>query len=123
MGNKNIVLFSGYAKLPNGTVAGEEYKVMALVVLIDVRKGEIVEADCTLSTRLSERFVISMLVGQKLHTDYEELIECINSTYQGSAKKAILTALRIIYMKYLTYKQNAESGSQAVQKVGYTRVI
>lgn len=107
MVNEEIVLFSGYGKLPSGTVAGDVFKVMALVVLLDIRTGEIVEADCTLSTRLAERFVVSMMVGRNIHTDYKELVECINNKYQGSAKKAIITALRTISVKYIGYIQNA----------------
>lgn len=106
MVNKHIVLFSGYAKLPSGTVAGDVFKLMALVVLIDSRTGKIVEAGCTLSTRCAERFVESMVVGKNIQTDYNELVECIHVKYQGSAKKAIITALRIIATKYIAYKQN-----------------
>lgn len=106
--NKDIVLFSGYGQLPSGTVAGDVFKVMALVVLLDIRTGEIVEANCTLSTRLAERFVESMVIGRNIHTDYKELVECINNKYQGSAKKSIITALRTISLKYKAYKQNVK---------------
>jgi hypothetical protein len=101
----NAVLFSGYAKLPAGTVSGEIYKVMALVVLLDNRTGEVVEADCTLSTRLAERFVKSLLVGRNISHDSEAIIQQINTVYQGSAKKAIINAWRIICTKYANYNQ------------------
>lgn len=105
MGNENIVLFSGYAKMTDDTVISEGYKVMALVVLLDIRNGEIVEAECALPARLAERFVASMMIGRKLHTDYKVLVACINNTYQGSARTAILIAFRIIYAKYLAYNR------------------
>jgi hypothetical protein len=111
MVDENIVLFSGYAKLPSGTVSGEVYKVMALVVLIDVRTGTIIEADCTLSTRLSERFVLAMIVGKHIQNDNVSMVEQINAVYQGSAKKAIINALRVISAKYSVYLQERQKMS------------
>lgn len=105
MVQSNIVLFSGYAKLPSGTASSEVYGVMALVVLIDVQTGIIVEADCTLSTRMAEGFVAHLLVGKEIDNGPEEIIALINAVYQGSAKKVIITALRIIADRYLAFKQ------------------
>lgn len=76
------------------------YKVMALVVLVDMRTGEIVDADCTLSVSISERFVARALIGGNLRDDLEELAARISRTYQGNAKKAIITALRVVADKY-----------------------
>lgn len=103
MVNETTVLFSGYARLPSGTVSSELYGVMALVLLVDIQTGQIVEADCTLSTRLAERFVNQLLVGQNLNDNPEGLIRKINLVYQGSAKKALITALRTIIDKYLAF--------------------
>ena len=105
LANTNIVLFSGYARLPSGTSSSEVYGVMALVVLIDIETDRIVEADCTLSTRMAESFVSRMLVGKNVASGMDEMVEQINEVYQGSAKKAIITALRIIADKYQAYKQ------------------
>lgn len=100
MVDENIILFSGYARLPQGTASSEMYKVMALVLLVDIRTGMIVDADCTLSVPISERFVKKALVGGNLRDNLEELIQRLNRTYQGTAKKAIITALRVIADKY-----------------------
>jgi c-di-AMP phosphodiesterase-like protein len=98
--NENIILFSGYARLPQGTAASEMYKVMALVILVDIRTGIIVDADCTLSVPISEQFVKKTLVGGNLRDNLEDLVQRLNKTYQGAAKKAIITALRVIADKY-----------------------
>ena len=105
MVNTNIVLFSAYARLPGGTVSSEIYGVMALVILIDLQTGIIVEAECTLSTQMAEKFVQQLLVGRKLDSELEETIALINNVYQGSAKKAIITTLRVIADKYLAFKR------------------
>lgn len=100
---RDVLLFSGYAKLPSGTASSEVYGVMALVLLLDVHKGTIIEADCTLSTRLAERFVASLLVGKSIKYELQEMVELIDDVYQGSAKKSIICALRIIYDKYVAF--------------------
>ena len=103
MVNENHILFSGYARLPSGTVSGQIYRVMALVVLIDRQTDVIIDADCTLSTPMSAQFVARLLVGKSLRNGPENLTQLIEKFYQGSAKKAIITAIRIIYDKYLAY--------------------
>ena len=100
---KDTVIFSGYAKLPSGTVSSEIYKVMALVVVVDLEKGTILESECTLSTRLAERFVRELLEGKSLKSDLAEMIDIINERYQGTAKKSIICGLRIIAAKYVAY--------------------
>jgi hypothetical protein len=99
----NIVLFSSYAKLPSGTASGELFRVMALVMLVDVSSGKIVNADCTLSTRTSENFITRALVGGSLAQGPDKLVRLVNDIYQGSAKRAIITALKGIYDKYEAY--------------------
>ncbi|SMC89758.1 DUF3870 domain-containing protein [Sporomusa malonica] len=107
--NENIFLFSGYARLPAGTASSEVYKVMALVVLIDMETGKIVEADCTLSTSTSERFVTRILAGNSMQNGIEELVKSIDAVYHGSAKKPIMSALRVIYDKYSTLARNRKA--------------
>lgn len=108
MDKENIVLFSSYAKLPTGTAASEMYKVMAIVILVDIETGIVVDADCTLSTKLSERFIASKIVGYNFNDGIEGLLKHINVVYHGSAKKAIISALRIIYDKYREHISKSE---------------
>ncbi|SDD43713.1 DUF3870 domain-containing protein [Sporomusa acidovorans] len=104
MGDKGKrILFSGYAKLPTGITASEIYKVIGVVLSIDEDTGNIVEADCTLATAVARKHVSSILVGNSI-TDPDHLVRIVDKTYQGSAKRAIITAIRIIYDKYRSYK-------------------
>lgn len=98
--NPNFVLFSGYAKLPTGITASELYKIIGVIVLVNMDTGEIIEADCTLATQLARRHVSAALVGHMLTDGPDQLAQLIDKIYQGNAKKAIITALRIIYDKY-----------------------
>lgn len=98
------ILFSGYAKLPTGITASEIYKVIGVVLLIDEDTGNILEADCTLATAVARNHVSSILIGRSI-TNPENLVRIVDTTYHGSAKKAIITAIRIIYDKYRSYKE------------------
>lgn len=98
-----LVLFSGYAKLPIGITASEMYKVIGIILVIRVETGEILAADLTLATDVARKWVSSALIGQSLKNGPEGVLRIIDKVYQGSAKKAIMTALRIIYDKYRSY--------------------
>lgn len=106
----NKVLFSGYAKLPTGITASEMYKVIGLVVVVNIDTGEILEADCTLATHVASKHVAVTLIGQSLQHGPEPLVHMIDQAYQGSAKKAIITSLRIICDKYRSYKEGTTVG-------------
>ena len=56
------VLFSGYAKLPVGITAAEMYKVIGVIVVVDMKSGLIVKADCTLATELARQFMTNTAV-------------------------------------------------------------
>ncbi|HMM21649.1 MAG TPA: DUF3870 domain-containing protein [Selenomonadales bacterium] len=101
------VLFSGYAKLPTGITATELYKVIGLVILVDLDTETIVEADCTLATQVARKHVAETMAGQSLKNGPEPIVRLIDQVYQGSAKKAIITAFRISYDKYRSFKEGA----------------
>lgn len=92
--SSNIVFITGYAKLPNGITAQELYSVVAVGLLVDINTGIIVEADCTLVTATAKRFFKENLLGVDV-TNYDDIEKLFNSRYYGSAKKALLSALRI----------------------------
>lgn len=97
------VLFSGYAKLPTGITASEMYKVIGVIVVIDIDSGDIIEADCTLATQVARDHVSGALLGHSFKNGPDLLLRRIDQVYQGTAKKAIITAIRIIYDKYRSY--------------------
>ena len=102
--DESKVLFSGYAKLPVGITASEMYKIVGIVVLVDIHTGVILEADCTLATGVARRHVSNSIVGYDLNCGCEPLQQKLDRVYQGSAKKAVTTVIRIICDKYRSYK-------------------
>jgi len=110
-----LVLFSGYAKLPVGITASEMYKVIGVIIVIRIETGEIVEADCTLATRVAREYVSRILIGQSLKHGPDSVLRIIDKRYQGSAKKAIMTSLRIIYDKYRSFMEEQIASDSDIQ--------
>lgn len=101
---ENHVLFSGYAKLPAGITASELYRLIGIIVVVDVNTGVVMKADCTMATELARQHVISFIEGYNLNDGPDKLQETFEKVYQGGAKKAIVTVIRIIYDKYRSHK-------------------
>lgn len=103
MTDKRTIFLTGYAKLPEGITAWELYRIIALGILLDKETGEILDADCTLSTRVAHEFIRDLLVGENLNC-LSDIEHKIIDQYFGSAKKALMTALRICYKNYKQIK-------------------
>ncbi len=97
--NQNSVFITGYAKLPQGITATEMYSVIVVGVVVNKMTGVIEEVDCSLVTSLAREFVKDLCVGQNI-SDYENLTDLLNNHYHGSARKALLSALKNINEKY-----------------------
>ncbi|OJV64012.1 MAG: hypothetical protein BGO41_07095 [Clostridiales bacterium 38-18] len=95
----NHIFLTGYAKLPQGITAKELYAVIAVGVVIDIKTSEIVDADCTLATALAKSVVKNLLVGSKLN-DLDKIEKGFKNHYYGSARKAILSAIKTCNEKY-----------------------
>jgi len=96
---KNEIFLTGYAKLPEGITARELYGVVALGMTVNRETSEILDAEPTLSTYLARSFVKELLVGEKLN-NIDHIENKFRHHYFGSAKKAILTAIKICYKNY-----------------------
>ncbi|MBR4158420.1 MAG: DUF3870 domain-containing protein [Oscillospiraceae bacterium] len=106
MGNthdRNIVLLSGYAKLPNNITAESVYETLAVAVLFDKRSGIIVEAEASMVTNIAKSFIADLLVGYNLNDGPDELMQDFEAYYHGNAKKALETAMRMVFNKYQDY--------------------
>lgn len=102
---KQEIFISGYAKLPQGITATELYSVIAVGMVLDKETGVICDVDCTLSTDVAKSFVKKLIIGKNLN-DLEAIEKAFNETYFGSAKKALLSAIRIANERYLAVKKD-----------------
>lgn len=99
------ILVTGYSKAPGKTSVADVYTVVGVCMEIRVSDGVILGAECTLATGLSKMFVSNLLVGEKI-MDIHHLEEKFKDYYQGSAKKALITAMKICYDRYFKALEN-----------------
>ncbi|MFZ5966650.1 MAG: DUF3870 domain-containing protein [Bacillota bacterium] len=93
------IFISGYAKLPKGITATELYSVIAVGLLVNKQTGEIIDADCSLVTDIAKKFFRDNVVGENLN-NVEVLEKIFSDSYYGSARKAIISALKTCSEKY-----------------------
>jgi len=95
----NRIFISGYAKLPKGITASELYGVIVVGLLINRNTGEILDAEASLVTDVARTFFKNHLIGENINNiDFIE--KTFRDCYFGSARKAIISALRTCYEKY-----------------------
>ncbi|NPV27503.1 MAG: DUF3870 domain-containing protein [Firmicutes bacterium] len=104
--SRPTLFFTGYAKLPSTITAYNLYKVVAVGMEIDPATSVILDADCTLATDLGRNFVATLLRGHNLATDVDLIVQKLERRYHGSARKALITAVRIIADHYRAYREN-----------------
>ncbi len=97
--NKDTVFITGYAKLPHGITSSELYKVIVVGVIVNKNTGVIEDVDCSLVTSVARKFVKFLITGENIR-DYNTLAKKISERYHGSARKALMSAFKIINEKY-----------------------
>lgn len=96
----DLVLFSGYARLPSNTTAQKFYEELAMVAVIDMNTGVIHNVECTMVTGLAKEFVREIIVGYDMNRGVEELLKTLDYKYQGHLKKALASAIKMIGTQY-----------------------
>ena len=99
-GERQSIFLTGYARLPAGIVASEVSEIVGIGLEVELPGGMIIDADCTLATRVAREFVRRILVGKSLQTDLELIQAEIGYRYHGNAQKALVAAMRIAQEKY-----------------------
>lgn len=103
---EKTIFITGYAKLPSSITAEKLYEIIAMGLEVDTETGKIIDADCTLATEVGKKFFRKLTIGYCLDDGIEELMDVFNKRYYGSARKAIITSLKIIYDKWFVYSEN-----------------
>lgn len=109
---RNKVLFSAYARLPEGTCGAEVVKTIGIVVVVDTNdSGRILDAECTLPTGVARKIIAELLIGQSLAASPEKLISQIAAVFQDSSLRAVIAAVRTLYNRYASHINATESRS------------
>lgn len=104
----DLVLFSGYARLPSNTTAQKFYEELAMVAVIDMNTGVIHNVECTMVTGLAKEFVRDLIVGYDMNQGVDELLKTLEYKYQGHLKKALASAVKTIGNQYAELVRSKE---------------
>lgn len=96
----NCVLVTGHAQIPKGTALYEHYKIMDLVLIINLNDDLIVNAEFTFLTRCLNEFLKTIIIGRSLSSDLEDILEDINNNTFFPARKAVVKALQNAQDRY-----------------------
>lgn len=96
----DLVLFSGYARMPSNTTAQKIYEELALVAVIDMSTGVVHNVECTMVTGLAKEFVSNLIVGYDMNQGIDPLVARLERQYQGHLKKALVSAIKMIGSEY-----------------------
>jgi hypothetical protein len=102
------ILVTGYSKAPGKTSVADVYTVVGVCMEVRVSDGIILGAECTLATELSKTFVSDLLIGEEIK-NIARIEEKFKEQYQGSAKKALVTAMKICYDRYFKALENRKN--------------
>jgi len=102
---ENTVFITGHAKLPTAITAEKLYEVITIGIEVDTETGIIISSDCTLATDVGRKFFTKLTTGYCLLNGIDQLILKFEKRYYGSARKAIVTALKHMYDKWLIYEK------------------
>lgn len=102
---KRDIFLTGYAKLPRGITATELYSVIAVGIVVEYPSGCIKDVDCSLVTNTAKGFVKELIVGKNLK-DVDLIESELNNYYYGSARKALISAFKTCYEKFVQIDQN-----------------
>lgn len=105
--HEDTILLSGSAKLPANIIRTSTEQVIGVAVVVDLKTSLVIDAECSLVLEITRNFLKDIIIGINLEKDFDSLISRIEKRYQGSASKAIMTALKVIYNKYLGYLKNS----------------
>jgi len=106
----NTIFITAHAKLPNAITAEKLYEVIAIGVEVESETGVIVDSDCTLATNVGRNFFKKLTTGYCLFNGIDPLIQKFEKRYYGSARKAIITALKLLYDRWLVFLQENNRG-------------
>jgi hypothetical protein len=109
---KKTHILSGHAQLPAGTDIYENFKVVTIVVEVDIKSGEIVDGAVPTFCQQNSDFVVAMLRGKFLDRDLELIIAEIENRWQMLSKRALITALQGVHNRYIILTKPGDKTAQ-----------
>ena len=104
----DTVIFSGFARLPANAANIYMAGVLAVEIEVDPYDMKIVDAACKCLPPLGQKFLVGLLVGNKIDDDMEDVIKTIRARYFSTAQRAMIAALEDVQKNYREYLLKSE---------------
>ncbi|MBN8871132.1 MAG: DUF3870 domain-containing protein [Solirubrobacterales bacterium] len=92
--DENLVLISGYARLPEKVSSHAQWEQIGVILVIDTSTDLIVAADATLVTNAARAFFRGVVEGRSIRTEVSAVITRLDTQYHGHTGPALVTALK-----------------------------
>ena len=104
----DTVIFSGFARLPANAANIYMAGVLAVEIEVDPYDMKIVDAAGNCLPPLGQKFLVGLLVGNKIDDDMEDVIKTIRARYFSTAQRAMIAALEDVQKNYREYLLKSE---------------
>jgi hypothetical protein len=102
---KPIHIFSGHAKLAEGSDLSARFKQVSIYAKIDIRDGKILDCDVPIFFKQSSDFLSEILIGKSLDTDMEAILAEIEESMHVLSKWALISAMQVMYNRYIMFRK------------------
>lgn len=99
MFHRSTVYIIGDSKTASNNPIMQQFNAFFIALVIDTNTHEIMEAECSATISLTQKFVRSLFVGKKM-TEHDQIMNEIENRYFGSSQKALMVAFKNAYIKY-----------------------
>jgi hypothetical protein len=98
---ERTLIIGGQARLPKELSVGEVFQV---VVELDPTKVEVLDVSFTPCVPVIEKMLRQLMIGMKLETDLNQVLDEIEQRLHHKSKKAVMTAIKDLVREYREYQ-------------------
>jgi len=110
---ESLHIFSGSAKLKEGTDLAETYKYLTVLMKVDMDTGVIEDFEVPIYSRFTSDFVAALARGHCLHDGIDAIVAEIERRIHTSSKRALISALQVAYNRYCLVKEGRSGTARA----------
>lgn len=104
----DTVIFGGFARLPANAASMYAVGVLAVEIEVDPYDMKVVDAACNCLPPLGQKFLVGLLVGNRIEDGLEDAIKTIRVRYFSTAQRAMIAALEDVQKNYREYLSKGE---------------
>lgn len=101
----NKYFFAGQAQMPEGSDVYEHYKILSILMTVDMDTGNVLNCVVPIYCDIHNEFLSEIVKGKSLDTDFSFMIEQIEKKIHTQTKRALITALQVLHNRYSIVKK------------------